>query len=153
MPTVKLGVLISGGGSNLQAIIDSCKEVFTIEHPIIPIGITYMPGVIEYATARVLKRGDSVRRVTKDLNDLHQVSVSIGEVEIWVNEAGEKNKIITDFSDERPPADFSGFISLDGTFKAVKTKKTTKNRDNQGGIVTRYGFCKKEANCGSLSNR
>ncbi len=102
---------------------NKCNEVFTIEHPLIPIGITYMPGVIEYATARVLKRGDSVRRVTKDLNDLHQVRVSVGVVEKWVNEAGEKNKVITDFSNERPPDDFSGFISLDGTFKAVKTKK------------------------------
>ena len=82
-----------------------------------------MPGVIEYATARVLEHGDSIRRVTKNLNDLHQVSVSAGMVEMWVNKEGEKNKIIADFSDERPPADFSGFISLDGTFKAVKTKK------------------------------
>src|SRR4030067_954628 len=38
---------------------NTCKEVFTIEHPLISIGVTYMPGVIEYATERVLKRGDS----------------------------------------------------------------------------------------------
>ena len=101
----------------------NCERVFTIEHPLIPIGTNYMPGVVEYAVSRVLERGDSIRRVTKDLNELHQVKVSVGTVEKWINKAGQKNKIATDFSNERPPEDFSGFISLDGTFKSVKTKK------------------------------
>jgi transposase-like protein len=106
---------------------NSCEKVFTIEHPLIPIGTNYMPGVVEYAVSRVLERGDSIRRVTKDLNELHQVKVSVGTVEKWINLAGQKKKLTTDFSEEPLPEDFSGFISLDGTFKAVKTKKNDHN--------------------------
>lgn len=53
-----------------------CGEVFTIEHPLIPINARYMPGVIKYAIVRVLRKGDSIRRVTQDLNELHLVNVS-----------------------------------------------------------------------------
>ena len=100
-----------------------CGETFSIEHPLIPIGSTYMPGVIEYAVVRVLKKGDSIRRVTQDLNELHLVKVSQNTVQRWVNRHGEKDKMPTDLSKEAPPKDFSGFLSLDGTFKSVKVKK------------------------------
>jgi len=100
-----------------------CEEVFTIEHPLIPIGARYMPGVIKYAVARVLKKGDSINRVTQDLNELHLVKVSKTTVQRWINEHGEKDKIYTDLSEEDPPDNFSGFLSLDGTFKSVKVKK------------------------------
>ena len=100
-----------------------CGETFSIEHPLIPIGSTYMPGVIEYAVVRVLKKGDSIRRVTQDLNELHLVKVSQNTVQRWVNGHGEKDKMPTDLSKEAPPKDFSGFLSLDGTFKSVKVKK------------------------------
>lgn len=100
-----------------------CGEIFTIEHPLIPIGARYMPGVIKYAVSRVLKKGDSINRVTQDLNELHLVEVSKTTVQRWVNDHGEKDKISTDLSEEEPPDNFSGFLSLDGTFKSVKVKK------------------------------
>lgn len=104
-----------------------CEEIFTIEHPLIPIGARYMPGVIKYAIGRVLKKGDSIRRVTQDLNEFHLVKVSASTVQRWVNDHGEKDNIPTDFSEEDPPNKFSGFLSLDGTFKSVKVKKNNRN--------------------------
>ena len=104
-----------------------CEEIFTIEHPLIPIGARYMPSVIKYAVVRVLKKGDSIRRVTQDLNELHLVKVSETTVQRWINEHGEKDKVFTDLSEEDPPDNFSGFLSLDGTFKSVKVKKNDQN--------------------------
>ena len=101
----------------------NCERVFGIKHPLIPIGSNYMPGVIEYAISRVLERGDSIRRVVRDLNELHHVNVSVVSVERWVNKSGRKEYIPNDLSEEDPPSQFSGFMSVDGTFKAVKTKK------------------------------
>ena len=67
-----------------------CEEIFTIEHPLIPIGARYMSGVIKYAVVRVLKKGDSIRRVTQDLNELHMVKVSETTVQRWINDHGKK---------------------------------------------------------------
>ena len=100
-----------------------CEEIFTIEHPLISIGARFMPGVIEYAITRVLKKGDSVRRVWQDLKELHLVKVSQSTVQRWINEHGEKKYLPVDLSEEAPPPNFSGFLSLDGTFKSVKVKK------------------------------
>jgi len=88
-----------------------------------------MRGVIEYAVSRVLERGDSIRRVHQDLNELHHVEVSIGTVENWVNKYGKKEELCTDFSEEAPPDEFSGFVSVDGTFKSVKLKKNDHKMD------------------------
>lgn len=106
-----------------------CGNVITIEHPLVRLNSTYMPGVIEYAASRVLERGDSIRRVTRDLNELHHVEVSVGTVENWINNYGEKENISKDFADEDPPKDFSGFMSVDGTFKSVKLKKNDHKMD------------------------
>lgn len=105
----------------------NCKKVFGIEHPLIPIGSNYMPGVIEYAVSRVLERGDSIRRVVKDLKELHHIKVSVVSVERWVNKHGKKDNLKPDLSEEEPPKQFSGFMSVDGTFKSVKTKKNDQN--------------------------
>lgn len=104
-------------------ICTNCNKTFTIRHPLIPPRTSYMPGVIKYATLRILKEGDSIRRVTKDLNELHNVEVSVSEVKLWVDKVGKRGELNVDFSDEDPPEDFSGFISIDGTFKAATTKK------------------------------
>lgn len=88
-----------------------------------------MSGVIQYAVSRVLERGDSIRRVTRDLNELHNVEVSVVTVENWINKHGNKDDITTDLSDESPPETFSGFMSLDGTFKSVKLKKNDQNME------------------------
>ncbi|TFF88478.1 MAG: IS1 family transposase [Promethearchaeota archaeon] len=106
-----------------------CEKVFTVEHPLIQVNSKYMPGVIEYAVTRVLQRKDSIKRVTEDLNDLHHVKVSYGTVQKWVNKHGKKEEISEDFSEEDPPEDFSGFMSLDGTFKAVSLKKNDLKMD------------------------
>jgi transposase len=106
---------------------NECGEVFTIEHPLIPINARYMPGVIKYAVVRVLEKGDSIRRVTQDLNELHLVKVSETTVQRWINERGNKEGLPTDLSTENPPENFSGFLSLDGTFKSVKVKKNDRN--------------------------
>ena len=102
---------------------NECGEVFTIEHPLIPINARYMPGVIKYAVVRILEKGDSIRRVTQDLNELHRVKISETTVQRWINEHGKKEFLPTDLSYEKPPENFSGFLSLDGTFKSVKLKK------------------------------
>ncbi|MHA1274907.1 MAG: hypothetical protein ACTSQS_15950 [Promethearchaeota archaeon] len=86
-----------------------------------------MPGVIKYAVVRVMKKGDSIRRVTQDLNELHLVNVSQNTVQRRVNDHGKKDKISTDLSEEDPPDEFSRFLSLDGTFKSVKVKKNDQN--------------------------
>jgi transposase len=104
-------------------ICTTCEKTFTIDHPLIPPRTSYMPGVIKYATLRILKEGDSIRRVTRDLNKLHNVEVSVSEVKLWVDKEGKRGELKVNFSDEEPPEDFSGFISIDGTFKAATTKK------------------------------
>jgi len=103
-----------------------CKKTFGIVHPLMPFGRSYMLNIIDYAVSRVLKKGDSIRRVTSDLNELHHVEVSIGKVEEWINEAGGKGKLKSDFSDDNPPENFSGHICLDGTFKSATTKKNSR---------------------------
>jgi transposase-like protein len=100
-----------------------CDKTFTIRHPLIPPRTSFMPGVIKYATLRILKEGDSIRRVTRDLNNFHNVEVSVSEVKLWVDKEGKRGELKVDFSDIEPPEDFSGFISIDGTFKAATTKK------------------------------
>ena len=105
----------------------NCGEIFTIEHPFIPVGARYMPGVIKYAVARVLKKGDSIRRVTQDLNELHLVKISESTVQRWINEHGKKRDLPIDLSEEDPPPHFSGFLSVDGTFKSVKVKKNNQS--------------------------
>ena len=50
-------------------------------------------------------------------------------VENWINKHGNKDDITTDLSDESPPETFSGFMSLDGTFKSVKLKKNDQNME------------------------
>ncbi|MHA1147098.1 MAG: hypothetical protein ACTSR8_02525 [Promethearchaeota archaeon] len=86
-----------------------------------------MLGVIKYAVARVLKKEDSINKVTQDLNELHLVKVLKTTVQRWVSEHGEKDRISTDLSEEDLPDKFSGFLSLNGTFKTAKVKKRLKS--------------------------
>jgi hypothetical protein len=87
-----------------------------------------MPGVVTYATTRVLREGDSTRRVVRDLNALHHVTVSVPTVLEWVAEAGGKADVATDFDATPPVEDFSGVLSVDGTFRGVKAKKNARAR-------------------------
>ena len=72
-------------------ICKKCNKTFTIKHPLIPPRTSYMPGVIKYATSRILKEGD--------LNVLHNVEVSVSEVKQWVDKAGKRGEIIAMRSD------------------------------------------------------
>jgi len=129
-----------------------CEEIFTIEYSLIPIGARYMLGVIKYAVARVLKKGDSINMVTQDLNELHLVKVSKTTIQRWVNEHGEKDRISTDLSEEDPPDNFSGFLSLDGTFKSAKVKKTIKIWHIKTGFAHCHRFIKEETPCWRFSH-
>jgi len=95
-----------------------------IEHLFIPINTKYIPSVVKHAISRLLDKGDSVRRVAQDLSELHLVKVSVSTVQRWVNEEGKRDELPVDFSDKTPPENLSGFLSLDGTFKPVRLKKT-----------------------------
>jgi hypothetical protein len=57
------------------------------------------------------------------------VEVSVGTVERWINKRGEKGNFSEDFTEEDPPPDFSGFLSVDGTFKSVELKKNDLKTD------------------------
>lgn len=61
--------------------VRNVKKTFGIVHLLMPFGRSYMQSIITYAVSRILKKGDSIQRVTSDLNELHHVEVSIGKVE------------------------------------------------------------------------
>ena len=109
-----------------ESVIWLCKDcgtTFTIKDDTIPYRSTYMPSVINYTTTRILKKGDSARRVTNDLHELHHVDVSLANVLSWVNDAGHRENIPLEFENKIDPSKFSGVLGVDGTFKAVKAKK------------------------------
>lgn len=51
-----------------------------------------MPGVIEYVISRILERGNSIRHVVRDLNELHHVEAMVVSVERWINKDGKKDE-------------------------------------------------------------
>ncbi len=103
----------------------ACGATFRVPLPGIPPRTPFMPGVLEYARRRVLEKGDSARRVAADLNELHHVEVSDRTVNAWINAESvtEAGLLETSFDGEPAVQDFSGALSVDGTFKAVNVKK------------------------------
>ena len=93
-----------------------------------------MPEIVEYAKHRVIKKGDSARRVAEDLKILHNVTISEDAILTWVNpkpkspESKTKESLppkpITDFTNSLLIDDFSGVLGIDVKFKAVNAKKT-----------------------------
>jgi hypothetical protein len=71
----------------------------------------------------VLGKGDSARRVTADLNELHHVDVSPTTVLGWIKAEEGSTGPATEFDPSDPAEDFSGVLSVDATFRAVKAKK------------------------------
>jgi len=54
--------------SHIRRLSYRMREIQDLgEHPLIPIGTRFIPGVIEYIITRVLKIGESIRRVWQDL--------------------------------------------------------------------------------------
>jgi transposase-like protein len=99
-----------------------CDGSFIVKHPEVLDRKNYMPGVVKYVRQRVLKKGDSARRVLADLNELHNVDVTITTINNWIN-LNKKKEVPTDFKDYHPISSYSGAVSYDGTFRAVKSKK------------------------------
>ena len=104
-------------------ICKKCETLFAIKNPEILERYRYMPSVIEYALHRILDKGDSNRRVCKDLVELHNVDISISTVNRWINEAKGKDVLPTEFTEDDQLREFSGAFSIDGTFRTVKPKK------------------------------
>lgn len=118
-------------------VCKDCGATFCVKHPDIPERTPYMPPVIEYAARRVLDRGDSVRRVARDLNELHNVKVSPATVLSWVNAGGEQGGLPTDFEGAGVVEDFSGVLGVDATFKAVGSKKKLPAGEGGGPLLLR----------------
>lgn len=125
-----------------ESIIWKCKEcqsTFVIHNPAIPPRSPFMSDVVEYTTYRVLKKGDSARRVAADLNELHQVEISADTISAWIRneykisapslKSDKKSGIQTKFSEKNKIQDFSGVLGIDGTFKGVKQKKNEPRED------------------------
>ena len=110
-----------------------CQTLFAFHNSIIPLRTPYMPEIVEYVKHRVIKKGDSARRVAEDLKQLHNVTISEDAILTWVNSKTKTPKygtnasfspqIDTDCTKSSLIEDFSGVLGIDGTFKAVKAKK------------------------------
>lgn len=108
-----------------ETVIWKCKDCnssFAVKHPEVLDKTNYMPGVKEYVRERVLSKGDANRRVLWDLNNLHNVDVTITTINKWINKNATK-ELPTDFGNCPSFQHYSGTLSYDGTFKAVKSKK------------------------------
>jgi len=132
----ELGSLALARKVRYEAVTWKCKHcqiLFAFHNPMIPLRTPYMPEIVEYAKHRVIKKGDSARRVAEDLKLLHNVTISEDTILTWVNpkpkspesktKASLPPKPITDFTKSLLIEDFSGVLAIDGTFKAVKAKK------------------------------
>ncbi len=110
-----------------------CQTLFAFHNPLIPLRTPYMPEIVEYVKHRVIKKGDSSRRVAEDLKRLHNVTISDDTILTWINPKPKtlestrnesfSYKPSTDFTNSPLVEDFSGVLGIDGTFKAVKAKK------------------------------
>lgn len=109
-----------------------CGEEFRVFEPSIPRRATYTDEIILYAITRILKKGDSARRVASDLKELHNVVVDHSTISKWVKQCQEKavkDGIVLLDSDEKIEVDV---LKCDGTFKAVSTKKNDRGLSKRG---------------------
>jgi len=102
----------------------NCGEEFRVLNTDIPFNSSYTYEVINYALHRVLQNGDSVRRVAKDLNELHNVKVDDSTIQQWVGKKREARDDGQDESFEKIREAGPDLLTLDGTFKFVDIKKT-----------------------------
>ncbi len=114
---------------------NQCGVSFSVDVPNIPPRTKFMPSVVEYSRHRILKKGDSARRVSEDLNELHNVPVSAVTVNSWVKEDIDEENPPNEFNSEMDEKDFSGVMSVDGTFKSVKAKKNARRGDGSGPLL------------------
>jgi len=101
-----------------------CNTSFVVKNSNFLERYRYTPSVIDYAIHRILNKGDSNRRVLADLKELHNVEISIGTINKWINDVDQSADLPTSFSEEEEFEEFSGAFSIDGTFRSVKKKKS-----------------------------
>jgi hypothetical protein len=106
-----------------------CDASFITDNRSVPNNTQYMPSVVEYAKYRVLKKGDSARRVAEDLNTLHNVRVSATTVNSWITGGDIDEELPTEFESSLKKEEFSGIMSVDGTFKSVQQKKNDPKKE------------------------
>jgi hypothetical protein len=114
---------------------NACGATFRVPLPHLLARVPYMPGVVAYATARVLNKGDSARRVADDLQQLHHVDVTAPTVQGWVDAAGGKGKGPEHLADAGVVEDFSGVLGVDGTFRSVRQKKSVPPAGGSGPLL------------------
>jgi len=102
----------------------NCGEEFRVLNTDIPFNSSYTYEVINYALHRVLKNGDSMRRVARDLNELHNVKVDDSTILQWVGKKREEKDKEQDRTDMKTKGAGPDLLTLDGTFKFVDIKKT-----------------------------
>lgn len=108
-----------------------CKVQFMLVHPGVPFDTGYTDDVKTYVYKRVLDKGDAMNRVAADLHDLHNVEVTPQALCEWVK--AEREKSGKEAADEPPAPCPSPVLSLDGTFKAARTKKNAGARSGASG--------------------
>lgn len=104
-------------------ICKDCGSHIVIKNPLVLDQISYMPGILEYVRRRVLEKGDAARRVLSDLQELHNVDVSISTINKWIDQKKAQDHSPTEFNQDDFAENFSGALNFDGTFRAVKSKK------------------------------
>ena len=102
----------------------NCGEEFRVLNTDIPFNSSYTYEVINYALHRVLKNGDSMGRVARDLNELHNVKVDDSTILQWVGKKREVKDKEQDKTDIKIKGAGPDLLTLDGTFKFVDIKKT-----------------------------
>lgn len=101
-----------------------CSEEFRLLNTDIPFNSSYTYEVINYALHRVLKNGDSARRVAKDLNELHNVKVDDSTIQQWLGKKREKMEKLQEIGKDGTKDTGTDILTLDGTFRFVDIKKT-----------------------------
>jgi transposase-like protein len=101
-----------------------CGEEFRVLNTNVPFNSSYTYEVIKYALHRVLKKGDSMRRVAKDLNELHNVKIDDSTILQWVGKKRDEMEKERGEPEEEAKETGPDLLTLDGTFKFVGIKKT-----------------------------
>nr|MDO8116812.1 hypothetical protein [Candidatus Sigynarchaeota archaeon] len=100
-----------------------CHEQFTVFNMAVPFNSSYTSEVIKYTLERVLKNGDSMSRVAKDLNELHHVKIDVSTISKWMEKERDKTKNDQQGNEKPTKLPASGVVTMDGTFKSVDIKK------------------------------
>lgn len=131
-----------------EAVTWKCKHCFALfvfHNTVIPMRSSFMPEIVEYVMHRVIKKGDSARRVAEDLKILHNVLISEDTILSWINSQSTSSECANESSSLAKPnldfinspliEDFSGVLGIDGTFKAVKAKKNEPQEDENAPLL------------------